>query len=403
MMICPHCGLSNSVSSKWCESCGCVLIVDDKIEIGKPGSSTTGEHKIIPSGFMGSMGETHYISEQKDCEVEDMSSKHISNFGFVGNMGSFSYKMAPSEIMCEGESSDVGETVCHIRLYGSAGNKSYRADVNGWEPTPIPSCKDHLGHMEDKGHTGIAPGTSVRIEKESTSFNLYGHIGNTSYKTELEKAAENSDTPSVVSTSNLHGQIGRTKYIRTAPDRLDNTKPADSAPSKKRLTTNKLIRLVIGVSGVLVLVLMFALLFSVPSCNNLSKKLEAAISSRISDEIIEGESLPLHIQYRNEVLRSIEFKVLKVNPSVRTATVTFSYADVPALMEQYAPISSDASEFYQKCIRAVSSGSAVLSNETIEILYTVTSANVRIEENETFLNVLTGGSLEEIQKMMTGA
>ena len=155
-------------------------------------------------------------------------------------------------------------------------------------------------------------------------------------------------------------------------------------------------------SGFALLLVLFSLLLSACGASSLENALESALKDRIQSELVAGEDLPLFIQYRNAVYESIRFHVDKVDEQKKTASVTFSYVSVADLIEEYSGQAKDAESFYRRCIDAVRSGSAKQTEEVVEMEYSGSASTPRIIDNASFLNILSGGSLKDIQDLISG-
>ena len=202
MRICPHCGSSNSDSSKRCESCGSELIAEDrKAEVASENSSFA--EKKTTSGLIGSMGKTQFIPGGEREEAGDVQ-EHISGFGHACETKSDS---------CEPQAGEgpLSERGC-VRgsLLGSVGEVKFSPviPVNAEDP----ECREstlygRVGTVEFHG-----PKTASRTERsvDSTS-GLLGSVGNSVYVTDYDERREPS-VESEIRSSDLVGSMGKSRY-----------------------------------------------------------------------------------------------------------------------------------------------------------------------------------------------
>ncbi len=161
-------------------------------------------------------------------------------------------------------------------------------------------------------------------------------------------------------------------------------------------------RYITHLGGFVYLLVLLLLLFSACSTPSLENTLESALKDRIQSEIVAGDDVPLFIQYRNAVYESIHFHVEKVDEQKKTASVTFTYVSVADLIEEYSAQAKDAEEFYRRCIDAVSNGSVKQTEEVVNIEYSESASDPMMIDNAAFLNILSGGSIKDIQDLISG-
>lgn len=190
MRRCPFCGSCNTEENKKCMICGRELTPekDERSEktTGTAAAESGGTGKpVSTSGFFGSMGKTHYMAGEAEKEPGDMHTRHVSGSGLMGSMGKTSYDMPENKTgPADTDSRELGDD-----LYGTAGEKTYRAV---------------------KGEKAAPP-----VEKEAKFF---GHMGEKTYKTDFSHKAEPSEKkeersgPSVVRITALHGRMGSKTY-----------------------------------------------------------------------------------------------------------------------------------------------------------------------------------------------
>ncbi len=224
MIICPHCGAFNSDSNKWCENCGQELIAEPPEEESAPVNTAAEEKSAAASGFMGSMGNTRYVSGHEDEDAGDMH-KHVSGFGLFGSVGDTVYE-APAE---EGEEvSGSGEK--RGSLLGSVGDTKYTLNR--------PSDMESTDHSDSKLYGSVgsakyrdASTLSPPSHGENHTSGLIGRVGDTVYRNADNNSKDGSSKDRTVFTDGLAGKMGKTHYTGKEKPYTPNGK---RIPTKKR-------------------------------------------------------------------------------------------------------------------------------------------------------------------------
>ncbi len=195
MRTCPHCGLSNSDSNKWCESCGWELMVNDNAGGEPTDRPTAEEHNTTTSGFIGSMGKTHYVSGHMSSKAGDVQA-HISGFGLMGNMGGTVYETATAVEENAPESGDSLGT-----LLGSVGDTKYRLfDSTSEKQSKHREAKlfGSVGSVEyrDARAAGFSP------DGVNTTSGLMGRAGDSIFKTDYEGESKISEKQNIIESAN---------------------------------------------------------------------------------------------------------------------------------------------------------------------------------------------------------
>lgn len=381
MRICPHCGMSNSDINKWCKSCGFEIIIEDREAVNAQKSSVSVMNDTKTAGFVGSMGKTHYISGHTSEEAGDVQ-KHVSGLGIIEKKGDFQY-----ETVADGSTSSRGH------LWGAIGGKKYTPDKATVEKDLDSKIYGSVGSVRYK-----TPEKSEGTPRlTNTTSGLIGNMGDSFYVTDTS-VGESIKAKKEISDA-LWGHVGETSYVGRESD-------SNSSASDRRtpivIRRNRLRIIGFSVAG-LVLLSIIVILFSISGRRtSFSSSVENAISSRINSEIVNGEDIPLYIKYRNAIFQNINFKVIQADKHTMSATVVFSYVDVPQLIDSYAINAPDAETFYQRCINAINNNQASRSEETIVLQFSGSVSNAVLIEDDDFLNVLSGGSMKEIQTLMAG-
>lgn len=388
MKLCPHCGTPNSGTNKWCESCGYELFDEDVIE--STSVQTTAEvHNVNDSALVGSMGKTRYTSGRATVEAGD-TQKHISGFDLVGRVGEVSYDAA----IGESGKSERGEV--HGNLLGTVGETKYVKDGL----TDAEACEHRdsklLGSVGKTKYQSDCFNAEEPSKSTVRSANLIGNVGGIKF---TPKVAENQHPEQKSeSLSALWGQMGDTRYISKNDTRraaITESDPVEPMFAKKTPW------LIVIISSIILILIV--LIIGLPrQTSSFLPSFENAISTRINHEITYGDDLPLFIQYKNAIIRNIKFSVTKINNRSLSAMVSFSYLDVHRLMDDYISGQTDAESFYRICIDAINHGRVVYKQDSIEMQFSGSIPNIEVEDNEAFLNVLSGGCLRDIQNLIQG-
>ncbi len=241
MRSCPHCGLSNPDSNKWCENCGWELIVKESKEAGSPEGSNVEEYNTKTSGFIGSMGKTHYDSTYTFSEAGDVQ-KHVSGFGLLGSMGLVAYDDSSVK-----EKKAQAIPVEESRLYGSVGEKKYLHAVDEGSNKSVPVEVKLYGRVGSKEYGGKETISGKEQKIIRNDYNLIGRIGSVNYKADY-KGESGESSVSISRDKNIDKQstniFGRSESRRK---HVKNTFPA--------LFSSNAIKIACSICAVIVLVI----------------------------------------------------------------------------------------------------------------------------------------------------
>ena len=131
--------------------------------------------------------------------------------------------------------------------------------------------------------------------------------------------------------------------------------------------------------------------------------LSAAINAHIQEEITAGDDLPLMIQYNNELLSCISFRILDFNRSDGAMMVEFTYVDALKLADSFTDPNLTQEGFYTGSIEALRSGNFETITEKISISFEDTGAGYVIRNCDALVNVLSGGTLYYYMELLEDA
>ena len=131
--------------------------------------------------------------------------------------------------------------------------------------------------------------------------------------------------------------------------------------------------------------------------------LTEAIDNHIQAEITAGEHLPLMVQYNNELLGCIRFRILDFNLSDKAVIVEFTYVDALKLADSFTDPNLTQDGFYSGSIEALQTGKVSTVTEKITVNFQDTGSGYVIVNSEALVNVLSGGVLYYYMELLEDA
>ena len=131
--------------------------------------------------------------------------------------------------------------------------------------------------------------------------------------------------------------------------------------------------------------------------------LTEAIDNHIQAEITSGENLPLMVQYNNELLGCIRFRILDFNLSDKAVIVEFTYVDALKLADSFTDPNLTQDGFYSGSIEALWAGKFSTITEKITVNFEATGSGYVIVNSEALVNVLSGGVLYYYMELLEDA
>lgn len=387
MSICPHCGMSNSDINKWCERCGYELIVEDRGEENTVERPTTIEKNTKTSGFVGSMGKTHYVSGSTSDEARDVQ-KHVSGFGLLGKMGTTTYE--PVHIS---EDKEPENTDHPSRLIGTIGKTKYvpeKTASSGGRHHKDTKLYGSIGDVEYRG----THSESIPTPKVNTTSGLIGSIGESKFTTPITNESECKDKR-VIAGAGIIGNVGDKHYKTDIEQGTPSSRTLTPPGRRKRIITVCAVFAVLAIAIIAVLALL-------PSAT----EFEDAINRRIENDMVLISDLPLEYQYSNAILRSISYNIVKSDRNSNTAIVQFRFVNIMALADQLGNKAIDQDEYYKYCIDAINTGIAPFTSKTIQVRFVERQISgtrqLCVVDNLEFVDVLSGGTVSAFVAIMEG-
>lgn len=202
---------------------------------------------------------------------------------------------------------------------------------------------------------------------------------------------------------NGHNTNGETKVAVTGVgNTTDPNNKKNSKPENDRKTFNwKRWMIVVPVCCVLVIV------FAIGAVNKSSQgndgALQTSIENYIQNELVDGEVLPLMLQYQNAVLDAITFEVQKSDLSTGTMDVEFTYIDVLEMADSITDSQITEDEYYSLCIERINTGNYKTITEVVKVHFEPTEDGYSVIRSDALINVLSGGTLNYYMELLEEA
>lgn len=200
-----------------------------------------------------------------------------------------------------------------------------------------------------------------------------------------------------------HNTTGGTKVPATG---AGNTTDPNSKKNRKPENDRKSFswkRWMIVVPVCCVLVILLAIGVVNKSSQGNGDALQASIENYIQNEMVDGEALPLMLQYQNAVLDAITYEVQKSDLSTGTMDVEFTYIDVLELADSIADSQITEDEYYSLCIERINTGNYKTITEIVKVHFEPTEDGCSVIRSDALINVLSGGALNYYMELLEEA
>lgn len=150
----------------------------------------------------------------------------------------------------------------------------------------------------------------------------------------------------------------------------------------------------------LALMLITLMLFCGCKADDPTPALAAAVDAYIQDEVYDGESLPLMLEYQNAILSEITYEIQSYDMKKGTMEVNFTYIDVLNLADSITDQNLSEEDYYAACIEKIRAENYSTISEVVCVYFEASEDGYTLTQSDELANVLSGGVLDYYLELM---
>lgn len=150
----------------------------------------------------------------------------------------------------------------------------------------------------------------------------------------------------------------------------------------------------------LALMLITLMLFCGCKADDPTPALAAAVDAYIQDEVYDGESLPLMLEYQNTILSEITYEIQSYDMKKGTMEVNFTYIDVLNLADSITDQNLSEEDYYAACIEKIRAENYSTISEVVCVYFEASEEGYTLTQSNELANVLSGGVLDYYLELM---
>lgn len=150
----------------------------------------------------------------------------------------------------------------------------------------------------------------------------------------------------------------------------------------------------------LALMLITLMLFCGCKADDPTPALAAAVDDYIQNEVYDGESLPLMLEYQNAILSEIIYEIQSYDMKKGTMEVNFTYIDVLNLADSITDQDLSEEDYYAACIEKIRAENYSTISEVVCVYFEASEEGYTLTQSDELANVLSGGVLDYYLELM---
>ena len=150
----------------------------------------------------------------------------------------------------------------------------------------------------------------------------------------------------------------------------------------------------------LALMLITLMLFCGCKADDPTPALAAAVDAYIQNEVYDGESLPLMLEYQNAILSEITYEIQSYDMKKGTMEVNFTYIDVLNLADSITDQDLSEEDYYAACIEKIRAENYSTISEVVCVYFEASEEGYTLTQSDELANVLSGGVLDYYLELM---
>lgn len=150
----------------------------------------------------------------------------------------------------------------------------------------------------------------------------------------------------------------------------------------------------------LALMLITLMLFCGCKADDPTPALAAAVDAYIQNEVYDGESLPLMLEYQNAILSEITYEIQSYDMKKGTMEVNFTYIDVLNLADSITDQNLSEEDYYAACIEKIRAENYSTISEVVCVYFEASEEGYTLTQSDELANVLSGGVLDYYLELM---
>lgn len=150
----------------------------------------------------------------------------------------------------------------------------------------------------------------------------------------------------------------------------------------------------------LALMLITLMLFCGCKADDPTPALAAAVDAYIQNEVYDGESLPLMLEYQNAILSEITYEIQSYDMKKGTMEVNFTYIDVLNLADSITDQNLSEEDYYAACIEKIRAENYSTISEVVCVYFEASEEGYTLTQSNELANVLSGGVLDYYLELM---
>ena len=150
----------------------------------------------------------------------------------------------------------------------------------------------------------------------------------------------------------------------------------------------------------LALMLITLMLFCGCKADDPTPALAAAVDAYIQDEVYDGDSLPLMLEYQNAILSEITYEIQSYDMKKGTMEVNFTYIDVLNLADSITDQDLSEEDYYAACIEKIRAENYSTISEVVCVYFEASEEGYTLTQSDELANVLSGGVLDYYLELM---
>ena len=148
------------------------------------------------------------------------------------------------------------------------------------------------------------------------------------------------------------------------------------------------------------LMLITLMLFCGCKADDPTPALAAAVDAYIQNEVYDGESLPLMLEYQNAILSEITYEIQSYDMKKGTMEVNFTYIDVLNLADSITDQNLSEEDYYAACIEKIRAENYSTISEVVCVYFEASEEGYTLTQSDELANVLSGGVLDYYLELM---
>ena len=148
------------------------------------------------------------------------------------------------------------------------------------------------------------------------------------------------------------------------------------------------------------LMLITLMLFCGCKADDPTPALAAAVDAYIQDEVYDGDSLPLMLEYQNAILSEITYEIQSYDMKKGTMEVNFTYIDVLNLADSITDLDLSEEDYYAACIEKIRAENYSTISEVVCVYFEASEEGYTLTQSDELANVLSGGVLDYYLELM---